>query len=313
MFGLKTLKNRLSKKVEACYLVQGEDVLLYDKALLLIKAACNITFEDFNFVCFDDENFNEDAILQSCETLPIGSEKKLVLIKNITKISANFKKSLQEYLKNPVLSTCLVIFDLFDKFDFLICEKVSAKRMDVKSLNALVLSELNAHQKTIQPDAATKLIESCCEYYTLISCELQKLIACQDNPITEDTVENLVCKETEFSVFELTEALSKKDANKSLALLNLMQKDTKTFSLILNHFRRLFFVATSDMTDKDLAALLSVKEYAITKSRGLCKNFTKIQLKNIYQMLDDVDFYIKNGQMTIENALFYVVFYILYC
>ena len=36
---MKTLSQRLAKKVEPCYLIQGEDILLYDKALKLIKVA----------------------------------------------------------------------------------------------------------------------------------------------------------------------------------------------------------------------------------------------------------------------------------
>ena len=72
-------------------------------------------------------------------------------------------------------------------------------------------------------------------------------------------------------------------------------------------------MAISGLDDKELAELLNVKEYAIVKARTLAKNFTKLQLKNIYEMLNDVDFYIKNGQMQIENALYYLIFGILYC
>ncbi|MGN1201230.1 MAG: DNA polymerase III subunit delta [Candidatus Caccovivens sp.] len=310
---MKTLKARLQKKIEPCYLVQGEDILLYDKALELIKKSSNLQLEEFNLVIFDDDSFEGDSVIDACQTLPMGSEKKLVLLKNITKITENFKKKLKDYLKSPVESTCLVIFDFFNKFDFIISEKVSAKRLDDKSLQELIVSALKSHQKTITTDACQNLIESCCNYYSLIKNEIDKLVACDDHEITSKIVEDLVCKETEFTVFELTDALSKRDADKAVALLNLMEKDTKTFSLILNHFRRLFFVAVSDMTDKELAELLSVKEYAVTKARTLSKNFTKLQLKNIYEMLNDVDFYIKNGQMQIENALYYLIFGILYC
>ncbi len=309
---MKTLKARLQKKVEACYLVQGEDVLLYDRALALIKNACDVQLPEFNFLVFDDDSFDADAIIDACETLPMGSEKKVVLLKNISKITDAFKKKLQNYLKNAVASTVLVIFDFFNKFDFLICEKVSAKRLDDASLKELVASALQKEGKTISNEGVEKLIEACCNYYSLIKNELDKLIACDDFEITEKTIDQLVCKETEFTVFELTDALSKRDADKAINLLNLMDKDTKTFSLVLNHFRRLFFVAVSDLSDKQLAEALSVKEFAITKARSLSRNFTKLQLKNIYEMLNDVDFYIKNGQMQTENALYYLVFGILY-
>ena len=295
------------------YLLQGEDILLYDKALELIKNACNLQLEEFNFLVFDEDSFDGDAIINCCETLPMGSDKKLVLIKNVTKFNENFKKNLKDYLKKPVESTCLVIFDFYNKFDFIISEKVNVKRLDDSSLKDLIKSDLSAHGKTITPDANELLVESCCNYYSLIKNEVDKLVSCDDVEITAKTVESLVCKETEFTVFELTDALSKKDASKAVALFNLMEKDTKTFSLVLNHFRRLFFASISDASDKELADLLGVKEFAVTKARSLAKNFTKLQLKNIYEMLNDVDFYIKNGQMQIENALYYLIFGILYC
>ncbi len=310
---MKTLKARLNKKVEVCYLVQGEDILLYDKALEMIKKAVNLQLEDFNFNVFDDDSFNADLVMDTLETMPMGSDKKVVLLKNITNINENFKKKLKEYLKNPVQSTCLVIFDFFNKFDFLISEKISAKRLDDASLKELIRAELKKYNKEISNDACQKLIEACCSYYSLIKNELEKLGSCEDIDISEKSVEELVCKQTEFTVFELTDALSKRDADKALSLLNLMPKDTKTFSLVLNHFRRLFFVAVSEGSDKDLSELLDVKEYAIIKSKSLAKNFSKLQLKNIYEMTSDVDFYIKNGQMQVENALYYLVFGILYC
>lgn len=130
---MKTLKQRLQKKVEPCYLIQGEDILLYDKALEMIKNACKIELEEFNFLKFDDDTFNGDVLIDTLQTLPMGSERKLVLLKNVTKFNDDFKKKLVAYLKSPLLSTCLVIFDYFNKFDFIISEKVSAKRLDEKS------------------------------------------------------------------------------------------------------------------------------------------------------------------------------------
>lgn len=308
---MKTLKKRLQKKIEPCYLVQGEDILLYDEALKLIKNACNLSFEEFNFQKFDDDTFSADIVLDALETLPFASEKKVVLLKNITKFSEDFKKKLVAYLKSPLPSTCLVIFDFANKFDFLISEKISAKRLDEESLKNIVEEELSKSHKAIKKEALSLLLSYCCDYYSLIKNELKKLSDAPTDVITEKDIANMVTKETEYSVFELTEALSKKDAKKAVELLSLMDKDTKTFNLILNHFRRLFFVAISK--DEDLSKLLNVKEYAVIKAKELSRNFSKIQLKNIYSLLDDVDFYIKNGQMQIENALYYLIFGILYC
>ena len=281
---MKTLKKRLQKKIEPCYLVQGEDILLYDEALKLIKNACNLSFEEFNFQKFDDDTFSADLVLDALETLPFASEKKVVLLKNITKFSEDFKKKLVAYLKSPLPSTCLVIFDFANKFDFLISEKISTKRLDEESLKNIVEEELSKSHKAIKKEALSLLLSYCCDYYSLIKNELKKLSDAPTDVITEKDIANMVTKETEYSVFELTEALSRKDAKKAVELLSLMDKDTKTFNLILNHFRRLFFVAISK--DEDLSKLLNVKEYAVIKAKELSRNFSKIQLKNIYSLLE---------------------------
>ena len=160
---MKTLKERLQKKIEPCYLVQGEDILLYDEALKLIKNACNLSFEEFNFQKFDDDTFSADLVLDALETLPFASEKKVVLLKNITKFSEDFKKKLVAYLKSPLPSTCLVIFDFANKFDFLISEKISAKRLDEESLKNIVEEELSKSHKAIKKEALSLLLSYCCD------------------------------------------------------------------------------------------------------------------------------------------------------
>lgn len=72
-----------------------------------------------------------------------------------------------------------------------------------------------------------------------------------------------------------------------------MSKEQGILGLITNHFRRLFFIAISGLDDKALASLLSVKEYAISKQRVQIKNFSKLQLKKIYSLLEEIDFSIK--------------------
>lgn len=310
---MKTLEGRLAKKIAQCYVVSGEDILLYDRALSLIKTACKLELEEFNFLKFDDDNFKADAVIDALETLPIGSEKKLILLKNLTKVSEDFKKKLNAYLKSPEPSSVLAIFDFHNIFNFVIGEKVSAKRLDETTLYGLIKREVEEAGKVIDNDALKLLMEYCCDYYSLIENELEKLKNAGGVAITKKDVENLAIKETEFSVFELTEALSKRDVNRAVELLSLMEKDTKTFTLILNHFRRMFFIAISKESDAELSKLLSVKEFAVTKARAQARNFSKIQLKNIYELLADVDFYIKNGQMQIENALYYLVFGIIFC
>lgn len=311
---MKTLKNRLKEKLEPCYLLQGEDYYLYDKALSMIKKSCNILMPDFDFAVLDDENFSMKALIDSAYILPLGSKRRLILVKNVTKISENDKKLLLDYLSKPTDTTVIVIFDYLQKFDFIKNSSgfVDCKRFDKLTATAVIVKELEKYNKKISKEALDCLFDYCNGYLTRMMNELVKLSFYDlDDPlITKKLVENLTAKDNEFVVYELTEALGKKDGDKALTVLSQMPKEV--LGLITNHFRRLFFISTSSLSDKELASLLGIKEFAVAKQRQQTKNFSKIQLKKIYALLEQVDYAIKSGAMLQENAIYYLVLSILY-
>ena len=312
---MKTLKNELANGLKNCYLLYGDDYYLFDRAFSMIKKACNITVEEFNVVIFDDENFSMQAVLDACEVLPFADERKIVIIKNIAKIGENDKKMLENYLKNPVESSILVVFDFYGTFDFVTenTRKVNCNRFEKELAMRFVANELSKRGKQITVDGGECLLMQCNGYLTRVANELDKLAYYNiDDPlITKKMVEKLVAKDEEFQIFELTEALGKKNADKAIKVLDSMIKQQGLFGLITNHFRRLFFISNSTFNDGELATMLGVKEYAIKKQREQTKNFSKMQLKKIYALLNDLDFKIKSGQTLQENALYTLVFSIL--
>ena len=312
---MKTLKKRLSEGLARVYVVEGDDYYLFDKAFLMIKNACGITLDDFNVNVFDEESFSTDKLFAAAELLPIIDEKRLVVIKG-GKLSEGDKKRTTEILLHIPKTTVVVVLDYNKNFEFLKKDfvLVDANRMDKELVKKLITAYLARISKKIDADAMDELIESCNGYLTRIMNELNKLV-CFDldsENITKESVDKLVNKDIEFSVFELTEALSKKDGDKAIRLLKLMEKDQGVFALISNQFRRLFYASISDLTNAELAGLLGVKEFAIMKARQLAKGFSKAQLKKICSLLEEMDYAVKSGAMLQTNALYLLVFNILY-
>lgn len=312
---MKTLKKRLNEGLARVYLVEGDDFYLFDKAFSMIKSACNISMEDFNINVFDDESFTLDKLFAATELLPIMDEKRLVVIKG-GKLSESDKKRMNEILLHIPKTTVVLVLDYNKNFEFLKKDFVfvDAGRMDKDMVRRLVQASLAREKMTIEEDALFCLIESCNGYLTRIMNELSKL-SCYDRDttvITKQMVEELVTKDVEYSVFELTEALAKKDGDKAIKLLKIMEKDMGVFALISNQFRRLFYTSISDMPDSELAVILGVKEYAIKKSRELAKGFSKAQLKKISSLLEEMDYAVKSGSVLQSNALYLLVFNIIY-
>lgn len=313
---MKTLKKRLQEGIKNIYLLQGEDYYLYDRAFLLIKKATALCYDDFNLSVFDDENFSIDNVLSSLESLPVGGEYRIIVCKNISKLTEKDKSSLLEYAKNPCPSSVLVVYDFLSKFDFIkpFAQQVDLRRFDRKTATAFLVNEFAKKEKQISEEAANTLLDYCNGYLTRAVNEIDKLVYydMSNTLITKKLVENVVTKDNEFVIFELTEALGRKNGDKVLQILDELSKTQGVLGLITNHFRRLFFIAISALDDKSLASMLDVKEYAITKQRAQAKNFSALQLKKIFNLLEEVDFNIKSGAMLQENALYFLNLSILY-
>jgi len=133
--------------------------------------------------------------------------------------------------------------------------------------------------------------------------------------IEVDDVKTLVNKSVEFQIFELTEALARKNETKVYDILSVLKTRKDEYrglvALIYKHFRRLFMVSISAESKAEIAKMLGVHEYAVAKSQEQARLFTKKQLKEINDICQQIDFDIKQSNMTPENAIEYIVLKIL--
>ena len=79
------LKSELTKKNTAnMYLLTGEEYITGYFEKSIIKATLGENFNDFNLSIFNSENINLEHLEASIETLPVISEKKCVIARNIS-------------------------------------------------------------------------------------------------------------------------------------------------------------------------------------------------------------------------------------
>lgn len=126
-----------------------------------------------------------------------------------------------------------------------------------------------------------------------------------------DDIKLLVVKNDDYSVFEISEALTKGNQNRAIILLKKMM-ETMDFNFILgliaSHFRRMYYSLISAGTDLEIAQQLGVKPFAITKAKSLAKHLKPMQISNINSLILKIDYMIKDGKMSVENAMYYLVF-----
>ncbi|MDD4815918.1 MAG: DNA polymerase III subunit delta [Clostridia bacterium] len=311
---MKYLQENLKNTIKNIYHIIGDDILVMENACKMIENACQIALPDLNKTIFNDENFMAEKIIQSCEQLPIMAKKRYILVKNILKANEKDIKRLQEYSQNPAEDSVLVLcevptLNIFGKID---AEKVDCKKLESFELAKIVENILKEYGKEIEKSAIDLLLEFCAKDLLKIKNELTKL-AFFDNQktITVEAVKKLVAKTDEFTVFEISTALTFGQGDKAINLLNKML-ETMEFSVVLglisSHFRRMLFSVLSDDTTANIANFLGVKEFAIIKAKQQAKNLKPLQLIKINELILEVDYKIKDGKMASENAMYFLVF-----
>ncbi len=318
------LKKSLQTEVLPCYIVSGEDYFLCESSVSLIEKQMfgELSRTNINKQSFSTENLDIKEFVTTLNTMPFFADKKLVILKEYDcKNSNEIISQLKEYLKTPCASTVLVIVTLPDSSFFKPLESsaevVDCSRLDAPILQGWIKQNLSQYNPpaTITIDAMETLINYCNSYLSKISKEITKLVSFSGGKIEKHHVEELVPKDLEYSIFELTDSIAKGDNKKAELIKNDLMANRKTMSSVLgilsSYFRRLFYSIVSGDDTKTIASNLGVKEYAVIKSKEQAKKFGAKKLKDIVTISAELDYKTKTGLMSVENATDFLLLKIL--
>ena len=146
--------------------------------------------------------------------------------------------------------------------------------------------------------------------------EIDKLIAFKqgEDEITEKDVELMVAKTIDYQVYQMVAFIAEKkytQAYKVIQDLTTISEKQLLFVSIYYHFRRMFFVSISTESDKELAQMIGVKEYAIVKARQQASSFSAKRLRKILNKLSQLDGDYKSGKLLFDNAFLSAMFTVL--
>lgn len=306
------LKKHLLTDIKNAYSLYGDDSFLYENSVELIekKLFGDIIRNNLNKQVFSTENIDITSFINSLNTLPFFAEKKLIILKEYdAKKNNELYSQLTNYLKNPCDSTVLVVHRLFESENLNLkqnIEVVDCNRLDKVFLNAFIKQKLIKQNATITDEAIALLIDYTNGYLSKINLELDKLIPYSNNNITKQDVEQIVNKDLEYSIFELTDSLANGNFYKAQQIKHSLLSNKKTsgsvLGLVQNFFRRMFLATITNGSNLEIANQLKVKEFAVTKSKQLGKKFGAKNLKIIMDLCAELDYKTKTSQITVENA-----------
>ena len=300
------------------YLFEGEDAFFRERGLSLIKNKYVLESE-FDYAELENTCSANDLVA-TLNGYPLLSKKKVTLIKEFYPKADFIKGEFSKYLSNPSDLNVLVILnektsETLKKFPNVAV--VECGKQDVNLIVKYIKAQCKASGVEIDAECASLIADYCLLDMTRVDSEVKKLISYATNIGVIDiaTVNELVAKESEYKIYELTNFIGAKKFTKAIMVINELISKGETahgiISYVYTYFRRLLHVSISNMDETEIAKSFKVKDYAIKKMKEQAKMFSKRSLKKTVDLLTEIDYKVKSGQADVDEKMWLVVFRIM--
>jgi len=251
-----------------------------------------------------------EVIINALATSSLFTEKKLIVIHDIQRLSDEGIKKISQYATSPIPENCVILismnFDARRKWYNSLKSKVFAVKIETPFDNQIPswISEF-AHQrgKNISADASRLMGEYTGSNLMLLDMEMEKLslFIGDKKDIEEDDIKDAIGFSKQLSPFDLEKYLSKKDLHWSLKALNdMIDRGENAPSISISIFNFLMTVLIA----KDEGASPSTRWSPREKlKKEAVRNWSRKELLNGIELVKDADF--KTKQTNFSNEVIF--------
>ncbi len=318
------------------YIFYGKERYLVNWAVDALKEKyINASFTDFNYDKIDGASVDLNTIVNICETLPMMSDRRMVVLDNFTVLEGEKSRSFSDedekafvkYLEqnpsyNVFVMTCGEKIDkrksLYKKinksgniFEFSLLQPPDLKKW--------ISKRFKQKDKKISSAAVQKLIEVSGYYdkdsdYKLYNLEndIQKILHFIGNEqeVLIDHILQTVSGNIERNVFDFIDAISSNKKPEAVKVLNSAllygEAEYKLLALLNRQFENLLQVKIYNESGKNMHYIkekLSLPDFVIKKLIKASNRFSVERLKRINIQIYEADKNIKTGIMNPRLAL----------
>ncbi len=298
------------------YLLMGEEPYYPELLCQAIIDNCLQDWEkDFNETICYGADVDADAVTTAALRFPMMAERQLVVVKE-----AQVMKTLEDlslYCQKPLDSTVLVILlhgASVDKrkalYKSVLKHGVIVESLPLKDYETekWIVSFYGDRGLQIDPEGARLLVESAGTDLARIAVETEKLL--KNLPegvkvITPEDIEKNIGISRQFSIFELTKALSFRDAPRAVKVARNVGEAPKfampmAVSMLFLHFNRILryhalIQAGQGGDGAAKAKVLGVNPYFFKEYDAAVKKYSLRQVMRVISLLNEYDFKGKGG------------------
>jgi len=244
----------------------------------------------FNLTVFYGKDADWSAVVNACRRYPMFAEKQVVLLKEAQQMKDIDK--LEAYVENPLASTIFVVSYKEKTLDGRTAMAKLLKKTAVVFTSKKIYdsklpewtTELVASRGyNIAQKALMLLVEHIGNDLGRIANEVDKLLLNLggEKLITEDDIEKYVGVSKEYNVFELQDALGKKDLSKAITIIRYFEGNPKAAPIqmvlpaLYNYFSKAYMLfALQGKDDKTVATALGVSPFFIKDYQVIARNYS---------------------------------------
>lgn len=294
------------KNYHPVYFLVGDEPYYIDQVSDLIeKSVLNETEREFDLTVMYGQDTDFQTLIGSARQFPMMSGYHVVILKEAQDMQKLDK--CEPYISNPSASTILVINYKAEKLDKrtafakVVMDKAAyfeSKKIYDDKLPAWIESFIRSKGYSITPKAVAMMAEFLGNDLSKIANEVSKM---QINlpagaSITEDIIEQYVGISKDYNIFELQNALGKKDALKvnRIALHFIANEKefplVKTIPVLFAFFSKLFIMHQfRQLKSNELAGKLGVSPFFLKDYYQATANYNIPKLFEIVSLLKEYD------------------------
>ncbi|MCB0392138.1 MAG: DNA polymerase III subunit delta [Bdellovibrionales bacterium] len=296
-------------------LLFGDESYLISEALKLIRSrVVEEISSDFNYDNFFADADSTSKVRDTAEMLPMMAARRLVIYRDVDKLKEKNWEQLYDIIDNPIDTTCFVL--VANKVDkrkkyYKACLKmgqiIELKKPYENQVPAWIDYIAYNHQLSLTRPAIDLLHQLVGNQLAELNSEMAKLkqFVGDKKEVNDQDVLKVVSRVRIDSIFDLTEAIGKKDRAKALTYLaNLLdhgQNELAALSLILRHLRIIGSLQQGikqGLRGAKLCAEVGVPSFFLQKYLQQCEKWNSQQISQAVKVLHETDKAIKSSPVS---------------
>jgi DNA polymerase-3 subunit delta len=302
------------EKLKNVYFLYGDEELLMEKALDRLKELLSSQVDpDFNLEVLDASEEGVEHIIDSAETVPLMSPRRLVIVREVDKLSRKEQAVLADYIESPNPATVLVMVTHFprpgEQRDSGRIRKIEGSELFSKArgvgdtlkftfgqrgkqqkLEGWIRDEFEKRGKSVSEEAQDLLLKTVGKQLRELEDAIERacLYSGDTSIISAKGIEMVTVPTADKAVFDFVDAVSDRRRDLSLYLFNGLirqgESPLRVFNMLLRHFRLMARVKTlsAERDYQQMSSRLGVPPFLIGKCIQQSRKFSSERLRSCF-------------------------------